>query len=363
MRYLITILGAAALLMVNSAYAATDDYTNYWKFDEGYGRSVNDAKGGMNGVLTGSSTGFGWASGKIGTALGMDGGSGEGVALPNSVISGSQGSLSVWFRLDSLADGNVIFSAKSSTDHNVYVLLSVDRDGRPQLQWRTDPNGADVKANGGKILNKNEWYNLIVTANSQSYHMYVNGEELTMYGQNWGRWFPDFTNHTLSYRIGRSEATPLLGSFNGYLDDLRLYNRPLTFEEVTTLYDEGNMGKPTNPGRPAEPEAPPVPVTEVTLTPSPAPAQPLMAPPPTTTPQPAPASKWERNLTIGSRGDDVKALQVLLITKGYLAAGLNTGYFGQMTKAAVVKLQTEWKLPSTGFVGPMTRGKLSGSGN
>src|SRR3989344_6619570 len=53
----------------------------------------------------------------------------------------------------------------------------------------------------------------------------------------------------------------------------------------------------------------------------------------------APVSSFNftRNLTVGSRGDDVVALQNILISKGHLAAGLNTGYFGNLTKAAVAK--------------------------
>ena len=54
--------------------------------------AVSEIREDQNGVLTGSSTGFGWASGKVGTALGMDGVSGEGIALPNAFLTGSQGS-------------------------------------------------------------------------------------------------------------------------------------------------------------------------------------------------------------------------------------------------------------------------------
>ena len=40
-------------------------------------------------------------------------------------------------------------------------------------------------------------------------------------------------------------------------------------------------------------------------------------------------------------GDDVKKLQALLIEHGYLAKGLNTGYYGDVTKTAVLKFQLE----------------------
>lgn len=63
-----------------------------------------------------------------------------------------------------------------------------------------------------------------------------------------------------------------------------------------------------------------------------------------------------RDLTVGARGADVTCLQNALIAKGHLAAGLNTGYFGAMTKAAVMKWQAAAGVtPATGYFGPKSR--------
>jgi peptidoglycan hydrolase-like protein with peptidoglycan-binding domain len=71
------------------------------------------------------------------------------------------------------------------------------------------------------------------------------------------------------------------------------------------------------------------------------------------------------NLSVGSTGADVSALQTWLISKGFsipsIASGAATpGYFGQQTKAAVVAYQASVGLPNTGFVGPLTRATLNG---
>ena len=47
---------------------------------------------------------------------------------------------------------------------------------------------------------------------------------------------------------------------------------------------------------------------------------------------------YTRNLTVGSRGEDVTALQSFLKAKGHLAVE-PTGYFGGLTKAALAKYQ------------------------
>jgi hypothetical protein len=61
---------------------------------------------------------------------------------------------------------------------------------------------------------------------------------------------------------------------------------------------------------------------------------------------------FTRNLTVGSTGADVTALQ----TKLGVSA---TGYFGSLTKAAVMSYQTANGIPSTGYVGPLTRAQLN----
>jgi peptidoglycan hydrolase-like protein with peptidoglycan-binding domain len=69
----------------------------------------------------------------------------------------------------------------------------------------------------------------------------------------------------------------------------------------------------------------------------------------------APAAyTFTRNLTIGSTGADVTALQTKL---GVTPA---TGYFGAITKAAVVAYQTaNGIVPASGYVGPLTLAKLN----
>lgn len=76
------------------------------------------------------------------------------------------------------------------------------------------------------------------------------------------------------------------------------------------------------------------------------------------TPAAAPAYNYTRNLTVGSRGDDVRALQAMLKSGGYLAVE-PTGYFGPLTKAALAKYQAANGItPASGYFGPITRAKV-----
>ena len=74
-----------------------------------------------------------------------------------------------------------------------------------------------------------------------------------------------------------------------------------------------------------------------------------------------------RNLSVGSRGADVMRLQQYLISQKFLASGNNTGYFGNLTQAAVQGAQrregvVSYGTPTTtgyGSVGPRTRAALA----
>ncbi len=73
---------------------------------------------------------------------------------------------------------------------------------------------------------------------------------------------------------------------------------------------------------------------------------------------------FSNNLSVGSTGADVTALQTWLSAQGYLTmpAGVSMGYFGSLTKTAVKAAQAKLGLPTTGFVGPMTRNLLNAGG-
>lgn len=73
---------------------------------------------------------------------------------------------------------------------------------------------------------------------------------------------------------------------------------------------------------------------------------------------------FTRNLTVGSKGDDVTCLQKALIAAGYSLPAGATGYFGSQTVAAVVAWQKAAGVsPAAGYFGAISRaafGKTSG---
>jgi len=67
-----------------------------------------------------------------------------------------------------------------------------------------------------------------------------------------------------------------------------------------------------------------------------------------------------RQLRVGITGEDVKLLQEILATDPEIyPQGLITGFFGPLTKGAVIKFQKKFGIEQVGEVGPITRRKLN----
>ena len=83
-----------------------------------------------------------------------------------------------------------------------------------------------------------------------------------------------------------------------------------------------------------------------------------------------PSYNFTQNLTLGSKGADVKALQQWLNANGYKvamsgagSAGMETMVFGPATKAALMKYQmAKGIMPAAGFFGPKTRAAVAAMG-
>lgn len=74
---------------------------------------------------------------------------------------------------------------------------------------------------------------------------------------------------------------------------------------------------------------------------------------------------YTTNLTVGSRGADVVALQSFLVAKGFLTmpAGVAMGYFGGLTKSSLAAYQSSKGItPAAGYFGPITRAAVMAEG-
>lgn len=69
---------------------------------------------------------------------------------------------------------------------------------------------------------------------------------------------------------------------------------------------------------------------------------------------------FSRDLTVGKTGDDITLLQEFLDAAGHYPEGLITGYFGSLTREALIRFQTTHRIvPAAGYFGPVTRARVN----
>ena len=73
-------------------------------------------------------------------------------------------------------------------------------------------------------------------------------------------------------------------------------------------------------------------------------------------------AKSDELIYVGSRHSEVPAIQNILQKKGYFNHEI-TGYYGNITKNAVIRFQSDCGISPDGIVGPVTRSKLYSDSN
>jgi N-acetylneuraminic acid mutarotase len=219
------------LVDVNTTWS-TDGLVGWWKFDETNGTIAYDSSGnGNDGNLTGGPT---WATGKIGGALSFDGVD-DYVLIPATTdLDLMRLTISTWvystnfdhngFIFEKTADGNV------NTQYNLFIQNS-------ELRFRVKPinsSYSDTKVDQSILSG---WSFITSSYNSSKRKLFVNGQLVASNDFN----ETIATNPNGISLIG-AYAFNSIGSnyfFNGLIDDVRIYDRALSAEEVQALYNMG----------------------------------------------------------------------------------------------------------------------------
>lgn len=143
-------------------------------------------------------------------------------------------SVSVWVKEDNVSGLSTIFSAFHSGKG--YILRTADGTFSRDLLLSQTQMGGTYRSDDG--LTPQQWQHLAVTFNSQSgeAHLYINGIEV-VYKQNdlsTAAYLGDGT----SFQIGSISTG--LQYFRGYLDDLYIFNRIITSDEIAALLGDGS---------------------------------------------------------------------------------------------------------------------------
>lgn len=213
----------------------TTGLVGYWNFDEGSGTTAADSSGNNNtGTLVNGPT---WVAGKIGSgALSFDGASGYLNVANSTGLTLDEFTVSAWVKTSNLATAYIISKDTSTCisyrnfwkfglGYNTYLrsAVTMGNGSVANFQWTTD-NSANNVGDG-------QWH--LVTA------VFTPGVSVKMY-KDGNLIDTDTTTITGPFGVSTNPVKIGLcgnsGYFNGSLDDIRVYNRALTDQEITDLY-------------------------------------------------------------------------------------------------------------------------------
>jgi hypothetical protein len=238
------IMCAAVLLaavLASSALAVDPSLVAWYTFDEGSGTTAHDWANGHDGTINGAT----WAAGKVGGALSFDGVS-DYIDVPDDpslrFTQNSSFTLCAWVNPISSTSGGAIVG-KWQTDHRSN-LFTYNMDWWLESQgigFQTCQSGVayvNVATPAG-VAPVGVWSHIACVYDNRNMKIYVNGElEASGY-------FP--------YETGTNTADKDMGIgaglidsgveryFKGTLDDIRIYNRALTAEEIKAIPEPGTI--------------------------------------------------------------------------------------------------------------------------
>jgi uncharacterized protein (TIGR02145 family) len=203
-----------------SDIVSDDNLQGYWTFNEASGDALDYSGNGNTGTLTGGVT---RVTGVIGNAVELDGTNGYIDLGINSSVLGINGAnartISIWVYAKRF-NFDPVFSVQLSETTNKEFSLRCENVNN---NWRFITYNDDITFTLDSL---NKWVHFAITYNGTKAIVYANG---AIVGQ------ADMTLDT-------DDAPVLFGKrltryFQGLLDEARIYNRALTQDEVTQLYN------------------------------------------------------------------------------------------------------------------------------
>ena len=202
------------------SYVPTNGLVGWWPFN---GNANDESGNGNNGTVNGATLTTD-RFGDVGKAYSFDGVN-DNISAPRNSLS--QFSISLWFKTSQNASYTPFVDA-----HNINWELYLSNLKPTFTKWVSLPGNYQeyICSNSVSI---SQWNNLVCIYSSNNIDIHLNGTLVS-----------SFSNVTLSnnsmgtYYFGAS-ISGVIQFYNGILDDIGIWNRTLTPQEITNLYNAG----------------------------------------------------------------------------------------------------------------------------
>ena len=241
----ITVVFAASVFWLASARVAEASVirkppinlglVGYWSFDVGKGglTAVDQSGSGNTGTLTNMDAGSDWVDGKLGQALDFDG-SNDHITIPDGSNFKPSGSVSIsaWVKTtaNTAGDADIILGRGGSGGDDGYSLEV--RGNKASFYSQNGGPFATGDVQSDADVNDGIWHHLVGVYDTSNNMIYLDGS------------LASTTAVGFTTILHDASATPTIGKrpdqlslyFNGLIDEVRIYNRALSANEVARLY-------------------------------------------------------------------------------------------------------------------------------
>jgi len=233
----------------------------HWKFDEEGGSVVKDSAGGNDGIIIRGVTRIDRLDGKALNFNSTDGFVDFPIPVIDEMGELSKGTIAFWFKFENILDKQPImpifyFGKNDGSGKDDMFIIEIGHTNfmRPGIVY--DPNNTKLYATwvvndqepvlcyDSKInLEENTWYHYALVIDDSGNTGYLNGEEMTNRNYNFGNKNDTMLlsaiqvqeKFSLGYGKTHHDISPNYVYFKGAIDDIRIYNRTLTSEEIQGL--------------------------------------------------------------------------------------------------------------------------------
>lgn len=217
-----------------------------WKLDEASGSNVTDSSGnGLNGTLTGTHS---RVAGQVGQAVKLS--PGGLISAGKPVINTDQSyTVATWVRLNSGSSSQAVLSQmgvnQPAFNLSYTASSAAELDQRWTLSVITEDRADSLKMfamQSEKPAKVGQWTHLAVQHDqtAHKFRLYVDGEPVAErdYTIDW--------NARGAFEVGRGRDFAEPATLDGAVDELRVYQRALTGQEIRTLVGAPNTSTHTN---------------------------------------------------------------------------------------------------------------------
>lgn len=158
-----------------------------------------------------------------------------------------QGSISLWFKIENLVYSgkgtlsNPLILTKSHAGNDFYegYAIGIELTSRKLGIASTESEALQVGMRSREEVVSGKWYHVVMAYDDDFLYLYLNG----VFEGKIGKHFRTRFLAADSVMVGNTANTKNARFFNGYIDDIEIYNRVLTPNEVSELYNTPNPNR------------------------------------------------------------------------------------------------------------------------